>query len=71
MLALPSSSTRSRTAIERESWRMVPKGGGYQERDVRFSTLDPEHAVHFVAQARERSKRLTLEREQDIETYGW
>jgi hypothetical protein len=49
----------------------VPKGGGYQERDARFSTLDPEHAIHFVAAARERSRALMAEREQDIETYGW
>jgi cysteine sulfinate desulfinase/cysteine desulfurase-like protein len=57
--------------MERRSLRLVPKGGGYQERDARFSTLDPEHAVHFVAAARERSKALMQECANDIETYGW
>jgi hypothetical protein len=59
-----------RTPIEH--LRMVPKGGGYQERDCTGPpTLDPEHAVHFVAAARERSKALMEERTNDIETYGW
>jgi hypothetical protein len=50
---------------------MVPKGGGYQERDATKTTMDPDVAAAHVAAARERSRALMAEREHDIETYGW
>jgi hypothetical protein len=62
------------TATEREraSYRIVPKGGGYRENDCTGPlSLDPEHAVHIVAAARERSRALMAEREHEIEIYNW
>jgi hypothetical protein len=44
----------------------VPKGGGYQERDARFATLDPELAASYVNTMRRRSKENMAARADQI-----
>jgi hypothetical protein len=42
---------------ERQSFRIVPKGGGFQKNEVVKSSLDPARALDFVGAARHRSRR--------------
>jgi len=45
---------------------LVPKGGGYRERDATKSSLDPARAMDFTGRARARSQELMHERELEI-----
>jgi hypothetical protein len=71
---LPTFSTRSHTASDPErtgrfieAVRLVPPGGGYRERDARFSTLDPARAHVDLMVRRERFRELMHEREMEID----
>ena len=66
---MPTFSTKLLTAIEAEEKRkrIVPKGGGYQERDATKSTLDPEIAAGHVNRERRRSQTLMFTRECEID----
>lgn len=64
------SSTRLRET-ERRAYRLVPKGSGYRERDLTGPlALEPAPAHAFVTTARERSRQLALERQEEIDLYG-
>ena len=67
--SLPTSLIRSRTEIERDrqNFRMLPKGGGYRERDATKTTLDPARAHVDVTTRRERFRELMHEREMEID----
>lgn len=74
---MQTSSTKLLTTTRQKTWReieaeekakrRVPKGGGYQERDARFSTLDPDVAAGHVNRERRRSQTLMFTREQEID----
>jgi hypothetical protein len=66
LLTAPFKTWRQAEEEEKRK-RLVPKGGGYQERDARFSTLDPVLAAGFVARAQRRSQTMMATRAAEIE----
>jgi hypothetical protein len=57
LLTAPFKTWRQAEEEEKRK-RLVPKSDGYQERDARFSTLDPALAAGFVARAQRRSQTM-------------